>query len=153
MAAGSIRDDREVQRRLLEIGFLAAGMGRLEEAEVIFGCLRELRPESEFPSIGLALTYLNAGRSDDAIHRLEREALAIQPESLTASAYLGLALQLAGRNEESRRILRRVVREGREPEATALAAALLNPNSAPSDGGAPQALDYLVISQTKGIER
>lgn len=129
MTIATIRDDREMQRRLLEVGFLAAGMGRVDDAEAIFGCLRELRPDSEFPVIGLALAYLNTGRFDDAIHRLQREALAIQPESFTALAYLGLALQLAGRREESASVLQRVARDSTDPEAKSLAEALLNPDA------------------------
>lgn len=92
-------------RFLTEIGMLAAGRGNVQHADTIFDALRRLRPERAYPLVGLAVARLNAGRADEAARLLEDAVLADPQERAVVRAWCGLALQLAGRNAESRKAL------------------------------------------------
>ncbi|KRC70302.1 hypothetical protein D3C87_406700 [compost metagenome] len=95
-------------RLLTEVGFLAAGAGDAARAETIFNALRRLRPAAAYPLIGLTVACLNAGRAPDAVALLESAAMADPGERALLDAWRGFALQLAGRNGESRRLLEAV---------------------------------------------
>ena len=83
---------------------LAAGTGDLKRAGAIFGALCRLRPDRAYPLVGLAVAYLNAGRAADAVRLLEDARLQNPDERGVLLAWRGLALQLAGRSAESRRL-------------------------------------------------
>ena len=78
-------------RLMMEIGYLAAGNGFSAEAEAIFEGLHAVRPGSEIPFIGLAVTRMNAGRPLEAASLLEEQALRLSPASELAQGFLGLA--------------------------------------------------------------
>lgn len=92
-------------RFLAEVGMLAAGAGDLKRADAIFGALRLLRPARAYPLVGLAVARLNTGRAADAARLLEDARLDDAEERALVQAWRGLALQLAGRSAESRRLL------------------------------------------------
>jgi thioredoxin-like negative regulator of GroEL len=94
-------------RFLTEVGMLAASSGDLSHADAIFNALRLLRPDRAYPLVGLAVARLNAGRAAEAVRLLDSVRLDDPEEHATVQAWLGLALQLAGRNAESRRLLTR----------------------------------------------
>ncbi|ASC64054.1 hypothetical protein EUC41_15810 [Achromobacter denitrificans] len=108
---------------LSEVGFLAAGAGDSARAETIFSALRRLRPGRAYPVIGLAVTWLNAGRAPDAVRLLESAVLADPAERPLLDAWRGFALQLAGRSQESARLLEAVALGG--GDGARLARALL----------------------------
>jgi predicted Zn-dependent protease len=110
-------------RLLAEVGFLAAGAGDAARAETIFSALRRLRPGQAYPAIGLAVAWLNAGRAPDAVRLLESAVLADSAERPLLDAWRGFALQLAGRSQESARLLEAVARG--DGEGARLARALL----------------------------
>ena len=62
--------ETEAIQRLMEVGYVAAGMGMHSEAESIFMGIQAARPDSEYPQIGWAVVRMNAGLHDDAIHIL-----------------------------------------------------------------------------------
>lgn len=95
-------------RMLAEVGMLAAGCGNLAHADVIFGGLRTARPDRAYPLVGLAVARLNAGLAADAVQLLEPVRLADPDEQALILAWRGLALQLAGRCAESKRLLLKV---------------------------------------------
>ena len=97
-------------RLLTEVGFLAAGAGDAARAEAIFKALRRLRPGAAYPLIGLAVACLNSARASEAVALLESAVLADPGERALLDAWRGFALQLAGRNGESRRLLETVAR-------------------------------------------
>ena len=103
-------------RLLAEVGFLASGRGDAARAEIIFSALRRLRPGHVYPLIGLAVTWMNAGRAPEAVTLLETAFVAEPAERALLDAWRGFALQLAGRNGESLRLLESVARgEGDGP--------------------------------------
>src|SRR5688572_26663371 len=90
----------ESLRRLLEVGYVAAGNGYFAEAEAIFRGLAAVRPDSSAPAIGRAVSALNRGMAGDAVGLLEAERKR-SPSDALVQAFLGLALRSAGRNAES----------------------------------------------------
>jgi predicted Zn-dependent protease len=102
-AAGLLSPDDA--RLLTEVGFLAAASGDVLRAERIFGGLARLRPGRAYPSVGLAVAWMNAGRAADAVVLLEKAQATDPEERATLDAWRGFALQLAGRTGESRRVL------------------------------------------------
>jgi thioredoxin-like negative regulator of GroEL len=104
---------------LTEVGFLAAARGDVRRAEVIFGALERLRPHGAFVYVGLAATYLNAARAEDAVRVLDRGLpLMAADDRGEVQAMRSLALQLAGRASES-------VSAARDAETSNLARAML----------------------------
>lgn len=110
-------------RLLTEVGFLAAGAGDAARAETIFKALRRLRPVAAYPLIGLAVAWMNAARAPEAVALLESAVLADPGERALLDAWRGFALQLAGRNGESRRLLEAVAQG--QGEGATLARGLL----------------------------
>lgn len=104
-----MRFETAVVRRLTEVGFLACGQGRFDEATTIFDALREARPQSEYPLIGLAVLELARNNADGAVAVLRRQALSAFPDSATVKAFLGFALFAQGHRQESRAILEPLV--------------------------------------------
>ena len=112
-------------RLMMEIGYLATGNGFSAEADLIFEGLRAVRPKSEIPIIGLAVTRMNAGRHLEAVSLLEEQALRLCPGSELAQGFLGLALRLAGHTGRSQSVLEDLAAKATNPCAGAMARALL----------------------------
>lgn len=110
-------------RLLTEVGFLAAGAGDVARAESIFKALRRMRPVAAYPLVGLAVAWMNAGRAPEAVTLLESATISDPAERALLDAWRGFALQLSGRNGESRRLLETVARG--EGDGPALARGLL----------------------------
>ena len=110
---------------LMETGYLAGGYGFYKESEDIFEGIQSIRPDSELPIIGLAVTKMNAGKNEEAARILWERALKINPESDLAKSFLGLALKLAGLQTESEAVLKEVTDDGKNEAAIKLAQALL----------------------------
>lgn len=100
--------DSDAIRLLTEIGFLAAGKADVDRARRIFDALALVRPDRAFPFIGSATALLNTGRAREAAMLLfkAKAGLPAGNESDMVAAFLGLALQLDGRNGESVHVLR-----------------------------------------------
>lgn len=93
---------------LTEVGFVAAARREVRRAERIFGALELARSHAAFAYVGLASTYLNAGRPVDAIAVLDRGLRIADPQAHSElHAFRGLALHAAGRNAESVSALQR----------------------------------------------
>jgi len=89
------------------VGFLAAGVGDIRRAEIIFGALVRFRPQRAFAHVGRAIAYSNAGRHDEAA-RILADALVLVAdvsERCELEAFRGLVLHLGGRTSESVRAL------------------------------------------------
>ena len=103
---------------LTQIGFLAAARGDAKRAEVIFGALLRVRAERAFAHVGLAMTWLNAGRAGDAVAHLRNVRLADKEDNDLVQAFLGLALQLDARASEAQRVLSGVAQTAENTHAT-----------------------------------
>lgn len=94
---------------LQDLAFVAAGGAFVADTDAIAAGLAQLRPGSAGPLIAQALARLNAGRADEAVACLQRELPGADGhEQALQQSFLGLALQLAGRQAESRRVLQAV---------------------------------------------
>lgn len=92
---------------LQDLALVAAGAGAVDDTDAIAAGLQPLQSGRAGPAIARALARLNAGRADDAVVCLQREpALADDHEQVLQRCFLGLALQLAGRQADSQRLLR-----------------------------------------------
>ena len=99
-------DSEEIQL-LAQVGMLASARADVASALAIHEALMLLRPDRDFAYAGLAVCFLNAGRSDEAVRLLEQAVLNVRPGDLPdIKALLALALQQAGRLSESRRVAR-----------------------------------------------
>jgi hypothetical protein len=99
-------------RTLMEIGIAAAGAGLFRQAFQIFEGVEAMRPESEGPSIGVALIHMNSGAPEEAVKVLREGALVRNPNSLEAKMILGLALKLARRASECDHIIKELTESG-----------------------------------------
>lgn len=118
----------ELVQRLMEVGYVAAGNGYSKQAEAIFAGVQAVRPESELPSIGLAVMQLNAGLCEVAVKTLEEEGLKRNPDSELVQSFLGLALKLGGQSARSEQVLQKVIASGSNTQAVELARSLLANN-------------------------
>jgi hypothetical protein len=125
MGGDTIEIGTPLVRLMMEIGYMAAGNGFSAEAEAIFEGVRAVRPGSEVPIIGLAVTRMNTGRPLEAVSLLERQALRLSPGSELALGFLGLALKLAGHTSRSQWVFEDLAARATNPCAGAMARALL----------------------------
>lgn len=88
-------------RLLSALGFMAARSGHVVPAIRIFEGLAVLRKDKAFPYVGLALAMICVGAYGDAANVLRERGLVACPGDPEIEAYLGLALQLAGRTSEA----------------------------------------------------
>lgn len=110
---------------MVELGFLAADMGRAGEAERIFQGLSAVRPDREAVLLALAYARLTGGFIREALDILQNKALVLYPDNEVIRNFTGLALFWDGRQEEGRVVLERVVASGSDPVAVAMARGLL----------------------------
>ena len=103
---------------------MAAGTGRVADAQTIFAGVQAARPESELPLVGLAISEMNRGRHLEAT-KLLQAAVQKNDESDLAMSFLGLALRFAGLNQASRDVSEQVVDANGNAEAVALARSIL----------------------------
>lgn len=116
----------EVVQNLMEVGYVAAGRGLAPLAERIFAGVEAARPDSPAPAIGRAVAAMNIGEPGEAVELL-RASAEKHPDSDVTKSFLGLALRQAGLNQQSDQLLQDVVANARDPNAKAMADAILHP--------------------------
>lgn len=94
---------------LSEIGFLAATQRAVARAQTIFNLLRQLRPSSALPVIGLAMVWLAVNQPEKAINLLESVYFEKEEEQFTISVYRGMALFFGGRPNEGNRVVKKAL--------------------------------------------
>lgn len=110
---------------LMQLGFKACGRGFYRESMKLFRGIAAVRPYSDLPHLAMAIASMNIGLFKQAIAILLNKALVLNPENQLSQAFLGMALCYKGEEDVGREILRNVVREGTDQEATNLAKNLL----------------------------
>lgn len=110
-------------RLLTEIGFLGIAQGRYAPARRLFEALAVLRPQRDFPWIGLALALYGQGQSTEAVQLLASKTLQSAEDDTNLKAFLGLLLRLVGENGRAEGILHEAA-EGKG-DAVSLAQVLL----------------------------
>lgn len=127
--------DSDEIRMLTEIGFLATGNGYVDHALRIFNALRLVRPQRAFPVIGLAITLMNARKTEQAVQLLESVSLSCPSEQLQRNVWLGFALQQSDHQNAGRQLLQSVLTQtdsaeiNTDTQHVALAQALLDQNA------------------------
>lgn len=113
-------------RLLTEIGFLAAGRGRVREALAVLEGVRVLRPGEAASFVGMALAHMNAGDPAEAARLLRDRALPAvgAEEAGMVRAFLALALKLDGRPRESAEAVDALAASGASEDALRLADAI-----------------------------
>ena len=117
--------DDKYRQLLGKAGFLAVNSGQLDKGEVIFNGLAETAPDKVGPVLGQALILMFKGEIEAAVAKLRNEALAIDPDDQHVQAYLGMALQMGGAEEEAKKVLDRVIVSAQDESAVKLANELL----------------------------
>ncbi|MCK9239991.1 tetratricopeptide repeat protein [Desulfocurvus sp.] len=111
-------------KRLLDIAFAASSGGFPGEARAILDGLERIWPDSPEVRICRAVNHYVVNDFDKA-HQCLGDVLAADPGNEFALAHLGVVYHLAGEADEARRTLEAVVRDGENPQAVALAEAML----------------------------
>lgn len=88
----------------MEAGFIAASQGWTEQASEIFSAVAVLSPDANTHVLGQCLTYMSSRKFDEARHLLE-DRLKSHGADDDIQAFLGLVLQVSGKEEESRKAL------------------------------------------------
>ena len=121
-------------RMLTEIGMIGAGAGGtlLREVEQLFRGLMVLRPQRDFPYLGLATAYLNQQRPDDAVLVLEQGLRVMHTgqdhdhaDRSMVQVFHGMALLMARRTAEATQVLQALSQTTRHEPALRLARSLL----------------------------
>ena len=113
---------------LSEIGMLAAGQGRSQQTEAIFKAVEALRPESDVPFIGKALSLMNSGETERAVDYLRSAGLEKHPKSEGILCVLALALALKGDKHASQEIVDSIMKNSKTQWARNLAESLGKPS-------------------------
>lgn len=111
-------------KRLLDIAFAASSGGFPGEARAILDGLEKVWPDSPEVKICRAVNHYVVNDFDKA-HQCLGDVLAADPGNEFALAYLGVVYHLAGEDGEARKALETVARDGEDPQAVALAKAML----------------------------
>lgn len=111
--------DADTRRLLCEIAYLGCVTNQSARAQRILGGLAARAPDAREVVIGEAMVSLTEGRPEGAAARLRPLAEGGDPHG---TAFLALALRIAGRGAESDAVLARLVPG--DPSADALAASL-----------------------------
>ncbi len=93
--------DVEMLRTLSEIGYMACFKGMINEGEAIMEGVFAAKPDQIPVQIGLAVARISAFRYQEAIHILQSEVLARDPENVTAKTFLALALMEQGDSNQA----------------------------------------------------
>jgi hypothetical protein len=122
-------------RLLTELGMLGAGAGVTlhPQTSVLFHNLMVLRPERDFPYVGMACAHLNLQRPEEAVRVLEQGLRIMCSAGNTpddhdvamVQAFLGMALLMVKRTSEALTLLEAIVANSEHPPALRMAQALL----------------------------
>lgn len=90
----------ELIRLLVDIGYVATGIGDKKSAESIFEGVIAARPNSELAHIGYAFSKLSFGEFTAASNLLMNKAYSLNPDSKLIRAMYGFLLYITGRTGE-----------------------------------------------------
>lgn len=117
--------DSNLLKVMMEIGFLGTRHSRLNESATVFGGIAKARPKSAYPQIGLGSVAMGHGDFSKAVDILRNSPATEQAERDLCDGFLGMALKLAGYEDESRTVLIRLKKEGVNEAAIRMSNTLL----------------------------
>ena len=115
--------DPDLIKLLMQMGYMAINMNRLNEAKTIFRGLAKARPDISYPKIGLGCTAIANGDFASAIEILNGATTmeSTETERDLCRSILGIALKLEGRHDESQEVLNQLRTEGAHETAIGIA--------------------------------
>lgn len=96
---------RDDIRLLAAIGFMVARMGLTQSAIQIFHGLSVLRPEADFPQMGMVMAYLAKGDSENALRIIAKYESEKAIIGMDLRALQALALYLSDRKAEAVKLI------------------------------------------------
>lgn len=90
----------ELIRLLVDIGYVATGIGDKKSAESIFEGVIAARPKNELAYIGYAFSKLSFGEFTSASNLLMNKAYSLNPDSKIIHVMYGFLLYITGRSAE-----------------------------------------------------
>ena len=119
---------RETLRNAAELGFIACRWPALRDFALgVFSAVKVGVPDNPAWIIGTAMVYANCDDNPDAACRcMTGEGISAKSGDLMARTFLALFLRLAKRPAEAEKIMRAVVADGSDAEASRLAQVALD---------------------------
>lgn len=118
--------DKELLQTLYQIGISGIYQDCLGESETIFEGLRAVRPKSEVPLLGLALTRFAQVKVKDAIHILMDDALELNPDNYVIRAYLAMILKRTGMESQAKDLCDGIIEDNKDASAVEFAKIIMN---------------------------
>jgi predicted Zn-dependent protease len=115
----------ELLRLLIDVGYVATGNGKKDDAEVIFESVVAARPNDEQPYILYSFMRMVFGEYAEAAKLLVEKALKINPGSDMARTFYGMLLYQVGRRGESNFIFNQLKENGKDEDALLLVERIL----------------------------
>ena len=109
MAEDSFELQPEEARLLLNIAMMATGHNLFRSATNILAALEQFRPDSEQVATAKVVLMLSMKQAELTVEYIRGQALAKWPESGMLKAFLGMALQQLGQNDEANQALQEAV--------------------------------------------
>jgi predicted Zn-dependent protease len=115
---------------LMQLGYVACGQGKPNQARTIFEGIAAVRPNSELPLIGLSMALINLGKLTEALELLVKRAAVLNPKNQMVHAMCAMIYRMSGAMEESDLLLDGVLADGTDPESCEFARQLKTENFA-----------------------
>jgi len=93
--------NRETLQLLSQIGFLACLKGEAKNGKVIMDGVEMNAEYNPSVMMGVAISRIHTGQYKEAISTLKNNVLRLEPDSIEAKTFLGIALNKAGRRAEA----------------------------------------------------
>lgn len=116
----------ELLQLLSEVGYMACFRGDSDRAQVIMDGVDAVGREQVPIKMGLAITKIYAGDLDNAVSILRDDVLDNDPEHMSAKCFLGIALNLKGKQDEANTLFEEVAIKGNEDEKSIASVYLSN---------------------------
>ncbi|MDR3317105.1 MAG: hypothetical protein LBS68_03520 [Puniceicoccales bacterium] len=113
---------------LMQIGYVACGQGKPTAAVSIFEAIAAVRPNSELPLIGLAVSLVNLGKLTAACDVLVERSAKINPNNQLAKTVAAMIFRMVKEFQASDILIDEIIADGTDPEAVNFAKNLKNEN-------------------------
>ena len=116
----------ELLQLLSEVGYMTCFRGDSDRAQVIMDGVDAVGREQTPIKMGLAITKIYAGDLQDAVSILRDDILASEPGHMSAKCFLGIALNLLGKQDQANVLFEEVAVHGNEDEQSIASVYLAN---------------------------
>lgn len=106
----------EIVRKIHEIGFYAAEEGDVATALRIFEGMRAVRPDSVYPDIGIAMTLMLTGKSQEAQQLLLKKKAEHPLHEDEIDAMIAFSFDFEQKKDEAKTIFEQIMIRSENPE-------------------------------------